>query len=177
MLGVTLQRWSTSRAPTQRADAPTQPRAPMTARIQELAKGKWHPKYPPDDMAAACDAMVAAGGFFVPWAKSPPPPPPHLRLIIDRVADIFLILPEGTTGLSEIYCAVRTQKYHKSYRCCGVRPISPMPRAFRLRLRAFAYLRIPRTTIRVGAAALQASWAGGWWRTRGGALQPSSARL
>ncbi len=46
--------------------------AEMTARIQELAKGKWRPTYPPDDMAAACDAMVAAGGFFVPWAKSLP---------------------------------------------------------------------------------------------------------
>jgi hypothetical protein len=50
--------------------------AAMTARILELAKGTARPEYPPSDMAAACEAMVAAGGFFVPWAEPPPPPPP-----------------------------------------------------------------------------------------------------
>jgi hypothetical protein len=32
--------------------------------------------YPPNDMETACQAMVDAGGFFVPWAAPPPPPPP-----------------------------------------------------------------------------------------------------
>ncbi len=50
--------------------------AAMTARVLELAKGTAHPEYPASDMAAACEAMVAAGGFFVPWAEPPPPPPP-----------------------------------------------------------------------------------------------------
>ena len=43
--------------------------ATMTARLVELRKSTVHPTYPPNDDQAACDAMVAAGGFFVPWAE------------------------------------------------------------------------------------------------------------
>ena len=50
--------------------------AAMTARILQLAEGTVKPVYPPDDLKAACEAMVAAGGFYVPWAEPPAPPPP-----------------------------------------------------------------------------------------------------
>ena len=41
--------------------------ATMTKRLVELRKGTVTPAYPADDNQAACDAMVAAGGFYVPW--------------------------------------------------------------------------------------------------------------
>ena len=41
--------------------------AMMIKRLVELKESTVKPKYPADDDQAACDAMVAAGGFFVPW--------------------------------------------------------------------------------------------------------------
>lgn len=61
---------------TNLADANPAKVASMTARILKLAEGTVQPDYPPSNMQAACEAMVAAGGFFVPWAEPPPPPPP-----------------------------------------------------------------------------------------------------
>lgn len=59
--------------------------AEMTARLAELAAGKAPPSgfpiYPPNDIESACQAMVEAGGFFVPWAAPPPPPAPPLHPI------------------------------------------------------------------------------------------------
>lgn len=57
--------------------------ASMTARLLELKKTEYTPVYPPDNLTAACAAMVSNGGFFGPWAvyEPPPPPPPVGELI------------------------------------------------------------------------------------------------
>ena len=52
--------------------------ANMTARLLELKKSEYTPVYPPDDLPAACAAMVRNGGFFGPWAR--PAPNPRLAL-------------------------------------------------------------------------------------------------
>ena len=44
--------------------------ATMTARLVALRATSYTPPYPPSDADAACDAMVAAGGFYVPWATA-----------------------------------------------------------------------------------------------------------
>ena len=57
--------------------------ASLTARLLELKKTEYTPSYPPDNLTAACAAMVGNGGFFCPWAvyKPPPPPPPPNTLL------------------------------------------------------------------------------------------------
>lgn len=67
----------------------------MTARILQFALGKANPVYPPSDMNAACQAMVQAGGFFVPWAPPPPPPsPPGPPITPTNLAGTYLL--DGT---------------------------------------------------------------------------------
>lgn len=59
--------------------------ASMTARLVALQKTEYLPEYPPDNLTAACDAMVGNGGFFGPWAvHEPSPPPPDLRTLFNN---------------------------------------------------------------------------------------------
>jgi hypothetical protein len=59
--------------------------ASMTKRLLELRKTEYMPIYPPDNLTAACDAMVKNGGFFGPWAVyEPPPPPPPLNTLFNN---------------------------------------------------------------------------------------------
>ena len=59
--------------------------ASMTARLLELKKSEYMPTYPPDNLTAACAAMVSNGGFFGPWAVyEPPPPPPPLNTLFNN---------------------------------------------------------------------------------------------
>ena len=92
--------------------------AEMTTRIKVLALGTATPDYPPGDLNAACQAMVDAGGFYVPWAKPPPPPSPPSTLTPAELSGKWLM--DGTFTIPMTTTAVDPAgNFNVSFRGCA----------------------------------------------------------